>query len=311
MDNAKSLYNVNASAATPIANVIMPRADGLEDMGNIDFAALKREILFLHSVERVGKSDKWNGVVGHFGLQRKLAITLYGKDIRMIETAYGIQIADSHEFTEPVEFFANQYIGTAFKGIKLLNGHTFTETVQTVEVQTVPASDTPKPKYHGETVTILSAVQQDYGTWKVWTLMARATDGFFFRKITAWGEHRTLFIDAGYPKFPERGEPAIQLNADAVIEYVEGKINDYRVKHVYPKDSSHATETVLTVVETPVRHVIAVTVELTLEEQIAALYRKQDYTVAGILELVADAVQPARQILVSMAAGDDSKEAAA
>jgi hypothetical protein len=299
-----SLYNVNAKPTDAIKPVTMLRQDGEESLENIDFGALLREPLELHSISRYGLSDKRSGVVSHFGLRRKLEIILWGEDIKLLETELGITITDEYTFAEPIEFFARMYKGRAFKGISQLNGREFKETVQTALPEPVAETDSVKPKYHGETVTILSAVEQKRGNYKVWTLTARADDGFFFHKITAWAEHRKLFTDAGYPKLPERGEPAIQLNAEAVIEYVEGKINDYRITHVFPKTDPAPTITAPVVIEKPVRHVIPVTIELSLEDQIAALYRKQDYTVMDILELVGAAVPPCKPVLVSMVTDD-------
>jgi hypothetical protein len=303
-----SLYNVNAKPTDAIKPVTMLRPDGDEDLANIDFGALLREPLTLHSISRYGLSEKRSGVVGHFGLRRKLEIVLWGEDIALLERELGIQITDEYTFTEPIEFYARMYKGRAFKGIGQLNGSEFKTTVQTALPEPVTESATVKPKYHGETVTVLSAIQQTRGSWKVWTLTARADDGFFFHKITAWAEHRDMFTEAGYPKLPERGEPAIHLKADAVIEYVEGKINDYRIKHVFPKAEPAPTITAPVVIAQPVRYIIPVSVELTLEEQIAAYYRKQDYTVAGILELVAVAVPPSNPVLVSMVTDDKTTE---
>jgi hypothetical protein len=291
-----SILNVNSTPDTPIKPVVMPRADGEEPWENIEFGKLLREPLDLHSVSRYGKSDKWAGVVSHFGLRRKLEIILYGKDIKLLETALSIQIPDNHEFSEPIEFYAHHYEGKKFVKIGQLNGSEFQTTVQAALPEPVAESATVKPKYHGETVTVLSAVQQTRGSWKVWTLTARADDGFFFHKITAWAEHRNMFTDAGYPKLPERGEPAIQLNADAVIEYVEGKINDYRVTYVYPKSEPAIPVAAPVVIEKPVRHVIAVTIELSLEDQIAAYFASDDYKqpfgYLGMLEIIDKVLNP-------------------
>jgi hypothetical protein len=249
--------------------------------------SLFREVLTLHSLQHTGFGEEWRGTVGHYGLRRRLTIKLWAKDIDLLQAELGITLTSPHEFAEPVEFFARQYTGKVFEGVKMLNGREFKTTVATVDPAPVlPESkpaNTEHMKYHGETVTVLSCVQQNFGNYKVWTLKARAEDGFFFHKISAWAEHEALFTAAGYPKFPERGAPAITLNADAVIEYVEkGKVKGYRVVNVYPQAWSQG-EPALTVVEKPAVYRIPVIVDPSWEDEIAALQAKV-YELSGILD---------------------------
>lgn len=280
--------------------VIMPRTDDLEDLANIDFGALLREPLELHSISRYGLSDKRSGVVSHFGLRRKLEIILWGEDIKLLETELGIQITDEYTFAEPIEFYARMYKGRAFKGIKQLNGREFKETVQTALPE--PVVDKTLYKYHNATVSVFSAQEVGYGSRKIWKLECRDEEQTLIR-VEAWGEVNRMLKANGYPELPERTAGRVAVNFDVIIEYKEA-YKSYRVTHVYPQDETAQPDIqpTLAVVSKPVRHVIPVAIEYTLEEQIAALYRKRDYTVCEILELVAAAVPPCKPILVSMVA---------
>ena len=300
-----SLYNVNAKPTDAIKSVTMLRPDGDENLENIDFGALLREPLMLHSISRYGLSDKRSGVVGHFGLRRKLEIVLWGEDIRLLETELGITITDEYTFAEPVEFYARMYKGRAFKGISMLNGREFKETVQTALPE--PATDTTLYKYHNATLSAFSAQEIGYGSRKIWKLECRDEEQTLIR-VEAWGEVNRMLKANGYPELPARGAGRVAVKFDVIIEYKEA-YKSYRVVHVYPQDTDTTPDIAPDTQPTqPVRHIIPVTIELTLEEQIAALYRNRDYTVAGILELVAAAVKPSKPVLVSMVADDKTSK---
>lgn len=118
-------------------------------------------------------------------------------------------------------------------------------------------------KYHGETVTLISAVEKGYGNRKIWRLEARADDDSLLR-VEAWSEVNKMLQDAGYPTLPERGAGKVTLNADAVIEYSES-YKAYRVKHVFPQ------ETAQPVTVAPVKVIIPVVIEMSWEDELRQL----------------------------------------
>lgn len=118
-------------------------------------------------------------------------------------------------------------------------------------------------KYHGETVTLISAIEKGYGSRKIWRLEARASDDSLIR-VEAWSEVNTMLQANGYPALPERGAGKVNLNADAVVEYSE-TYKAYRVKHVFPQEALQP------VTIAPVRIIIPVVIEPSWEDELRQL----------------------------------------
>lgn len=233
-----NLYNSTnpTTPDTPIKSVTMPRDDKPEPLANINMGELLREPLHLQYVKRV-HGNKYMGEVKHFGLVRVLEIELWNEDIELIEKTLNITVGERYDFPEPLEFYAKKYIGHTFKNILRIENLTFTESVQTLspEPEKTDAELRALYKFHGETMTCETAIEKGRGVMKVWQIAMRASDGTLLR-IDAWSEHNRMLQEAGYGTLPERGAGVLSLDAEVVIEY-NLKYSDYRITHVYPKQS--------------------------------------------------------------------------
>lgn len=166
--------------------------------------------------------------------------------------------------------------------------------------QDAPAPETrPAPKdakWHGETVTVFLANNKNRGGRDIWEL--QAMDALSERiRFTAWPEHNRAIIAAGFDSLPAYGFLGVKaMNVDVVLEAIDAVKGQYRISHVYKADGTLVSvdevtaeyaanrgkpaqaETPITVIEKPVKVVIPVTIELTLEEELQVFYQDAPFT---------------------------------